>query len=967
GCIKAERDALLAFKSELIYHKAHPISSWGIYTDDCCQWAGVHCDNNSGHIVRLNPRLWRPPPNIFDDYNDYVWCDKSGLSGTISESLIGLKHLTYLDLSFNCFLNISIPKFLSSLENLVHLDLSYSGFTGVIPHELGNLTRLRYLNLANYDNKVDDAEWLSGLSSLRYLFLNHVNFSGVNNVMQSLNKLQHLKSVSLLNCTMNIIPESLPYLNFTSLTFVDISFNMFDNTSIPEWLFRIPNLRHLTVADCGLTGTIPSSIRNATSLQSLSLAMNKGISGDFPRGFGDLCNLQELYLSGTFVGQSLEDFRDAFSGCIRRNLNVLTFEFSWLQGPLPDWLGELKNLTKLYLSVNSLHGSIPESLGRLSRLQYLDLRANELNGSVPESLSQLSNLVQLDLSYNFDYHSVITEAHLANLTGRKNLILHRTNLVLNISTDWIPGFQAFWIDLSYCHIGPKFPVWLANQVNLASLGISNSGIKDSMPDWFWNITYTMISLDLSNNDINGQMPQRFKFQDEEDDVEILLSSNHFEGSIPYFPSNVYALDLSNNSFSGIIPSDLGSFVGVRPRLTHLSLSSNNLIGGIPNSLCDFMELIFLELSNNHLEGVIPSCLNNLTNLQYLILANNSLVGDISNSLLSPSQSLQVLHLSNNQLHGEFPSFLKKCTSITTLALDYNNLSGNIPSWLGETMTSLRILTLKANNFTGNLPLLFNLTSLHFLDFSHNSFVGSIPQSYGNLMGMTNINDSFASNRLLIKIIVFTKGLELPYGTILSSLIFIDLSANNLSGQIPKEIVNLAELQNLDLSSNNLLGAIPSDIGLMQKLESLDLSRNELIGLIPLSLSTLNFLGSLNLSHNNLFGKIPYTNHLTTFNDPSIYASNVNLCGAPLDKNCSSDEPPSKTHNQEDEDDDDDDDDDGSFWFYIGLMPGFVVGFWIVWGIILFKKEWRRIYFIFLDHMYEMIYVKIVVTTSQIKR
>ncbi|XP_039135860.1 receptor-like protein EIX2 [Dioscorea cayenensis subsp. rotundata] len=289
------------------------------------------------------------------------------------------------------------------------------------------------------------------------------------------------------------------------------------------------------------------------------------------------------------------------------------------------------------------------------------------------------------------------------------------------------------------------------------------------------------------------------------------------------------------------------------------------------------------------------------------------------------------------------------------------------------MTSLRILTLKANNFTGNLPLLSNLTSLHFLDFSHNSFVGSIPQSYGNLMGMININmngraimfpyDTFAKNRLGIKIIVFTKGLELPYGSILSSLVFIDLSANNLSGQIPKEIVNLAELQNLNLSSNNLLGAIPSDIGLMQKLESLDLSRNELIGLIPLSLSTLNFLEILNLSHNNLFGKIPYVNHLITFNNPSSYVGNLNLCGAPIEKNCTSDEPPSNAHNQEDEDDND----SQSTWFYIGLMPGFVVGFWIVWGILLFKKEWRRIYFICLDHMYDMIYVKIVVTISKIKR
>ncbi|KAH7667715.1 Non-specific serine/threonine protein kinase protein, partial [Dioscorea alata] len=921
-------------------------------------------------------------------------CDEWDLSGNISESLIGLRHLKYFDLSFNCFLNISVPKFLGSLENLVHLDLSYSRFTGVIPHELDNLTRLRYLKLATYCYyervlKVDDAEWLSGLSSLRYLSMDGVDFYGVNNVMQSLNKFRHLKNVSLSGCSMNSIPESLPHLNFTSLTSMHIGRNMFDNTSIPEWLFRIPNLRELYMYTTGFTGAIPSSVGNATSLQFLSLSGNKGISGDMPSGFGDLRNLQRLSLGGTFVGKSLEDFKDAFSGCIGRNLNELSFEGSslqgplpeWLgeftnltfldlsynsfnssipssvgnatslqfldlsnnrgisgdvprefgdlcnlqeelasleedfkdafsgcirrsltelsfvesslQGPLPDWLGEFTNLTILHLSYNSfnssipasiggllklqelhlynsaLNGPIPESLGRLSGLQYLNLGYNDLNGPIPESLPQLSNLVRLDLGYNFNYcNSVITEAHLANLTSLKYLILDHTNLVLNISTAWIPGFQIDELSLPYCNVGPKFPVWLANQVNLDSLDISNTGIKDSIPDWFWNITYTISQLDLSNNEINGRLPHRFKFQAKLD------------------------------------------------RLTSLFLSSNNLTGTIPDSLCKFKYLVSLELSNNHFEGAIPNCWNNLTSLQYLILANNSLAGEVPNSLINSSLSLQVLHLRNNQLHGEFPLFLKKCTSITTLVFYHNNFSGEIPDWVGETMTSLMILTLKENNFS------------------------------------------------VITMIVSTKGEDLQYGVILSSFRFIDLSANKLSGQIPKDIVNLVGLQNLDLSCNKLSGEIPSNIGLMQSLESLNLSRNELIGSIPPSLSAIDFLGSLNLSHNNLFGKIPYTRHLTTFNDPSIYADNLNLCGAPLDKNCTSDEP---TSNSQANGQEDDDNDSPPIWFYLGLMPGFVVGFWIVWGILLFKQEWRYLYFKYLDHMYDMMYVKIMITVPKIKR
>ncbi|XP_039135855.1 receptor-like protein EIX1 [Dioscorea cayenensis subsp. rotundata] len=1002
GCIKEEREALLAFKAEISYHKDHPISSWGDQNDNCCHWAGVHCNNISGHVFHLNLQSNNGPPPPY--YTCDVGCNEWGLSGNISESLISLQHLTYLNLGSNCFLNFSIPKLLGSFENLVHLDLSYSCFTGVIPHELGNLTRLHYLNLATngVSYKVDDAEWLSGLSSLRYLYMDGANISGVNNVMQSLNKLRHLKLVSLSNCSMNSIPESLRDLNFASLTFMDIGSNMFDNINIPEWFFRIPNLRELHMKECGLTGTIPSSVRNASSLQFLDLSYNGGISGDMPRGFGDLCNLQSLYLDGTFMGKSLDDFKDAFSGCINQNLNVLSFGFSSLQGPLTDWLGEFRNLTILDLSSNyfyssiptsigrlsrlqelwlyrsALNGSIPESLGRLSGLQMLELADNNLNGSIPaslgrlsgltflilysnaltdpipESLFQLSNLVELDLSdNNFNYSFIITEAHLANLTSLMFLTLN--HLVLNISTDTIPGFQPSQIDLSYCHVGPKFPVWLANQVNLDSLDISNARIKDSMPDWFWNITNNLTFLDLSNNEISGRLPQRLKFQTEEDDSEIFLRSNRFEGSVPYFPHNIYALDLSNNSLSGIIPHDLAYFGGIRPQLNSFSLSSNNLTGNIPNSLCNLVDLVLLDLSSNHLEGAIPNCWNNLTSLKFLILANNSLVGDIPYSFTSSSQSLQVLHLSNNQLQGEFPSFLKNCTSITTLALDHNNLSGNFPSWVGETMTSLMILTLKANNFSGNLPLLFNLTSLHFLDLSHNSFIGGIPQSYGNFTGMINISMNGGAKFstiwevLVISITVSTKGLELQFGVTLSSIRFIDLSKNNLSGQIPEGIVNLVGLQNLDLSCNNLSGVIPSNIGRMQSLESLDLSRNELVGLIPSSLSTLHFLESLNLSHNNLFGKIPYTSQLTTFNDPSIYDGNLNLCGAPLDKNCTNDEPTSNS--QADDQENDDDNDNPPLWFGIGLMSGFVVGFWIVWGLLLFKKEWRHVYFRFLDRMY----------------
>ena len=93
---------------------------------------------------------------------------------------------------------------------------------------------------------------------------------------------------------------------------------------------------------------------------------------------------------------------------------------------------------------------------------------------------------------------------------------------------------------------------------------------------------------------------------------------------------------------------------------------------------------------------------------------------------------------------------------------------------------------------------------------------------------------------------------------------IDLSSNNLTGEIPKEIGYLAGLVSLNLSQNYLSGEIHLEIGNLSSLESLDLSRNRISGGIPFSLSQIDDLGKLDLSHNSLSGRIPRERHFETF-------------------------------------------------------------------------------------------------------
>ncbi|PWA73531.1 leucine-rich repeat protein (mitochondrion) [Artemisia annua] len=69
-------------------------------------------------------------------------------------------------------------------------------------------------------------------------------------------------------------------------------------------------------------------------------------------------------------------------------------------------------------------------------------------------------------------------------------------------------------------------------------------------------------------------------------------------------------------------------------------------------------------------------------------------------------------------------------------------------------------------------------------------------------------------------------------TVLGLLISIDLSSNNFSGNLPSEITNLIELVSLNVSFNELHGEILKDIGQLKYLGSLDLSRNEFSRNIP---------------------------------------------------------------------------------------------------------------------------------------
>ncbi|KAF2320666.1 hypothetical protein GH714_029894 [Hevea brasiliensis] len=407
----------------------------------------------------------------------------------------------------------------------------------------------------------------------------------------------------------------------------------------------------------------------------------------------------------------------------------LSLSNNHLVGNLPEWLSQLNNLVGLSLDYNLFHGPIPASLGNLQNLTGVNLSGNQLNGTLPDSFGQLSQLSALDVSL-YNLIGSISEVHFSKLNKLKFLGLSSNSFFSNVSSNWVPPFQVQDLEVGSCHLGPTFPAWLRTQKEVTSLDISNASISDSIPNWFWDISSNLSLLNVSFNQLHGQLKNPLTVVPFAD---VDLSSNFLEGPTPLSTFEIELLELSNNRFSGPIPEKLAQSM---PNLVFLSLSGNQLTGDIPVSIGAMVSLVVLDLSGNSLSGSIPSSIGNCSFLNAMDLSFNKLSGEIPLSFSRLNQ-LRSLHLSNNKLTGSLPSSFLNLSNLETLDLGNNRLSSEIPPWIGSGFADLRILSLRSNAFFGEIPsTLSNLSSLQVLDLAKNNLAGSIPVTFGDFKAMS---------------------------------------------------------------------------------------------------------------------------------------------------------------------------------------------------------------------------------------
>ncbi|KAL6334772.1 hypothetical protein AAG906_021536 [Vitis piasezkii] len=932
GCIERERRGLLEFKAFLMLNNEDPDLLLPSWVDDessnCCEWERVGCDPITGQVpeYHANDKYWLLNASLFLPFGELrnLIYQQIHLMDALNlkvcfEKLSSLKTLEVLNISSNEFDNNIIGSLkaitslkilvmwkiglygsfpireLASLIDLEILDLRHNVLEGFRSstqgyESLSTLGKLETLNLGYNSFNQTIIQQLSTLTSLKNLILdNNINFEG-SFPAQELSALKNLVTLDLSWDKLNTLKieggKGLVKLN--KLEHLDLSSNNLTDTHILELLATLPALKSLSLADNYMEQPLSDQDLEAFSnLEILNLRLNC-LTGSVPSSIRALSSLKVLSLSNNRLNSSLS-----------------------IQG-----LCELKKLEELDLSLNSFEGILPPCLNNLTSLRLLDLSQNLLTGSISSSLiAGLSSLVYIDLSHNhfegsFSFSSFANHSKLEVVEFTND----NKNLRLKLNIQQVPMFQLKVLIISNCNLNKLtggIPKFLQYQYSLTVVDLSLNNLSGSFPNWllennrdlkFLNLRHNSFMgqihltccpniyldwMDISDNLFNGQLQENIALMIPQLS-HLNLSKNGFEGNILSLVvqmSNLKELDVSGNDFSGEVPKQ---FVGGCHNLKVLKLSNNGFRGQI---FSEYFNLTGLEDSircnhqkpfkfaghpYNYMSGEMPNWIGNTT-LRTLAMGNNSFK-------VKPTV-LEHLHLQGNRFTGAIPEDFLNSLSLLTLDIRDNSLNGSIPKSI-VALSNLRILLLGGNHLSGLIPNhLCQLTKISLMDLSNNSFLGQSLGVWGISIWETTTSDNVfapSSQYFYINGDIYDEQDEVEFvtkyrsgsykGDILNFMSGLDLSCNNLTDEIPRELGNLSSLHALNLSHNELQGIIPKGFSNLSQIESLDLSYNRLT--------------VFTVVHNNFSGRVPDLKQQFGIFDETSYDGYPFLCGPLLKKKCS---------------------------------------------------------------------------------
>jgi hypothetical protein len=148
----------------------------------------------------------------------------------------------------------------------------------------------------------------------------------------------------------NVNFEDLLFLNYLNMD------GNFFNSTIPSVLATLPSLEYLYMSDTYLIGDL-TPLQGMSAIMELWADGNPNITGPIPESFGNMTTLKSLSLA-----------------------------YNSLSGTIPTQMGQLTDMVQMWLFFNRLEGEIPTTLGSLTKMKILQLEANSFIGSMPATV-----------------------------------------------------------------------------------------------------------------------------------------------------------------------------------------------------------------------------------------------------------------------------------------------------------------------------------------------------------------------------------------------------------------------------------------------------------------------------------------------------------------------------------------------------------------------------------------------------
>ncbi|KAK9214725.1 hypothetical protein WN944_006724 [Citrus x changshan-huyou] len=643
-CHDDERSALLQFKESRIsgdfyawkFDCRPTMASWKPEEGsvDCCSWDGVHCNKNTGHVIKLD-------------------LSHSCLFGSIdsSSSLFKLVHLEWLNLALNDFNSSEIPPEIINLSRLSYLNLSGTSLSGQIPSEILKLSNLVSLDLSLNDvpggrlelQKPSFVKLVEKLSNLKTLDLGDVCIQST--IPHNIINLSSLTFVSLRNCEL----QDVLLTSWKNLEHLSLSSNRLSVLTKATSNTTSKKHQYIKLRSCNLT-KFPNFLESQHHLVVLDLSDNR-IRGKVPKWLLDP-NMQNLI--GLNLSHNLLTGFDQHPVFLPGNKGgLVTFDLSSnnLQGPLPvpppgtinylasnnsltgeipSWICNLNFLKSLILSHNNLSGLLPQCLSNFSdELSVLDLRGNNFFGTIPNTFLKESRLSVIDLSHNL-------------FQGR-------------IPRSLINCSKLEFLGLGNNQISDTFPSWLGTLPNLNVLILRSNIFYGIIEEPRTDCGFSKLRIiDLSNNRFTGTLPSKsflcwnaMKIVNTSE-LRYLQDVLFPYGQVSNNVVSTYDYSMTMNSKGRMM-----TYKKIPDILAGIILSNNRFDGAIPASIANLKGLQVLNLHNNNLQDHNPSCLGNLTNLESLDLSDNKISGRIPQQLVELT-FLEFFNVSDNYLTGPIP-------------------------------------------------------------------------------------------------------------------------------------------------------------------------------------------------------------------------------------------------------------------------------------------------------------------------